>query len=251
MIDLYTLINKEIWRFLSIWKQTLLPPLISVILYLLIFWKFIWDKIQIVEGINYIDFIFPGLLMMSVVMASYQNTSSSFFFNKFMNSIQELLVSPISNWKILVWFCIWWVLRWLIVWVLIFIVWIFMVDLNIQSYFYTFVFLFLSSLLFSLMWLLNGILAKKFDDIAIIPSFIITPLIYLWGVFYSTSLLSPIWQTISQANPILYMVNWLRYWFIWFTDVNLTLSMIILIIFIIIFTILNMYLLKKWHWIRS
>lgn len=251
MTDLITLINKEVWRFLRVWKQTLLPPIVTIILYLLIFWKFIWEKISIVEWVNYIDFIFPGLLMMSVIMASYQNTSSSFFWSKFQHNIEELLVSPISNWKILIWFCFWAVLRWLMVWWLITIVWSFMVDINIQNYFYAIIFLLLSSVLFALLWLLNWVFAKTFDDISIIPSFVITPLIYLWWVFYSTSLLSWIWQTISSVNPILYMVNWLRYAFIWYTDVNINLAIWILVFFIIFLTTLNMYLLKKWYWIRN
>ena len=251
MTDLITLLNKEVTRFLRVWKQTLLPPIVTIVLYLLIFWKFIWEKISIVEWVNYIDFIFPWLLMMSVIMASYQNTSSSFFSSKFQHSIEELLVSPISNWKILVWFCLWAILRWLIVWTLIIIVWSFMVDINIQSYFYAALFLILSSTLFALLGLLNWIFAKTFDDISIVPSFVITPLIYLWWVFYSTSLLSGPWQTISSINPILYMVNWLRYAFIGLTDVNINIAITILITFIIILTILNMFLLKKWYWIRN
>jgi len=251
MIDLITLINKEISRFLRVWKQTLLPPVVTIVLYLLIFWKFIWDKISIIDWINYIDFIFPWLLMMSVIMASYQNSSSSFFWSKFQHNIEELFVSPMAHWKILVWFCIWALIRWLIVWLLVIIVWSFMVDININNYFYTFVFLILSSTLFALLWLLNGIFAKTFDDIAIIPSFVITPLIYLWWVFYSTSLLSGFWQTISSINPILYMVNWLRYAFIWFTDVNINTAIIILLVFIIWLITTNLILLRKWYWIRN
>jgi len=251
MIDLITLTNKEVSRFLRVWKQTLLPPIITIVLYLLIFWKFIWDKISIIEWVNYIDFIFPWLLMMSVIMASYQNTSSSFFGSKFQHNIEELFVSPISHWKILVWFCTWAVLRWMMVWWFVFLVWIFMVDLHIVSYTYMFLFLLLSSTLFALLWLFNGIFAKTFDDIAIIPSFVITPLIYLWWVFYSTALLSPIWQAISQVNPILYMVNGLRYAFIGITDVNINLAIWILVTFIIIFVSANMYLLKKWYGIRN
>lgn len=251
MTDLITLINKEISRFLRVWKQTLLPPIVTTVLYLLIFWKFIWDKISIIEWVNYIDFIFPWLIMMSVIMASYQNTSSSFFWSKFQHNIEELFISPISHYKILVWFCIWAILRWLIVWGLVLIIWSFMINLNINSYFYIFLFTILSSTLFALLWLLNWIFAKTFDDISIIPSFVITPLIYLGWVFYSTSLLSPFWKFISQINPILYMVNGLRFAFIWFSDVNIIISILILIFFIIILTILNLSLLKKWYWIKN
>lgn len=251
MTDLYTLTYKEISRFFRVRKQTLLPPVITSVLYLLIFWKFIWDKISVVEGVNYIDFIFPGLLMMSVIMASYQNTSSSFFSSKFQHSIEEIFVSPISNWKILVGFCLWAIIRGVIVGGLIFLVGFFMVDLHIENFWYMFIFLFLSSALFALLWLFNWIFAKSFDDIAIIPSFVITPLIYLGWVFYSTSLLSPFWQAISQINPILYMVNWLRYSFIGFTDVSISLAISILVFFNIIFIVLNMYFLKKGYGIRN
>ncbi len=251
MRDLNTLIIKEIKRFLRVWKQTLIPPVVTIVLYLLIFWKFIWDRISIVEWVDYIDFIFPWLLMMSVIMASYQNTSSSFFGSKFQHSIEELFVSPISHTKILIWFCVWAVTRSLMVWGLVFIAGALMADINIVNYFYFFIFLVLSSLLFALLWLINAIYAKTFDDIAIIPSFVITPLIYLGWVFYSTELLSPFWQTISMVNPILYMVNWLRYAFLGISDVNIYIAIWILVFFIIILTILNFMLLKKWHWIKN
>lgn len=251
MTDLITLVNKEISRFLRVWKQTLLPPMVTTVLYLLIFWKFIGSQISIIDWIDYIEFIFPWLLMMSVIMASYQNTSTSYFWSKFQHNIEELFVSPISHIKILLWFCIWAIIRGIVVWILIFLVWALMVDIHIYNYFYMFVFLFLSSTLFALLWLFNWIFAKSFDDISIIPSFVITPLIYLGWVFYSTALLSPLWQNISSFNPILYMVNWLRYAFIWFTDVNVYLSISILLVFILILTAANLYLLKKWYWIKN
>lgn len=251
MRDLITLIEKETLRFLRVWKQTIIPPVITVVLYLLIFWKFIWDKISIIEWVNYIDFIFPWLLMMSVIMASYQNTSSSFFWSKFQHSIEELFISPISHSKILIWFCVWAILRSLIVWFLVFVAWYFMADIHIQNYFYLFIFVILSSLLFALLWLVNAIYAKSFDDISVIPSFVITPLIYLGWVFYSTSLLSDFWQTISLWNPILYMVNWLRYAFIWQSDVNIFIALAMIIAFIILLIIINMALLKKWHGIKN
>lgn len=251
MRDLITLIEKETLRFLRVWKQTIIPPVITVVLYLLIFWKFIWDKISIIEWVNYIDFIFPWLLMMSVIMASYQNTSSSFFWSKFQHSIEELFISPISHSKILIWFCVWAILRSLIVWFLVFLAWYFMADIHIQNYLYLFVFVILSSLLFALLWLVNAIYAKSFDDISVIPSFVITPLIYLGWVFYSTSLLSDFWQTISLWNPILYMVNWLRYAFIWQSDVNIFVALAMIIAFIILLIVINMALLKKWHGIKN
>ncbi|NVP17270.1 ABC transporter permease [Candidatus Gracilibacteria bacterium] len=251
MIDLITLINKEVSRFIRIWKQTLLPPIVTIVLYLLIFGKFIGNQISIIPGVNYIDFIFPGLLMMSVIMASYQNTSSSFFGSKFQHNIEELFISPISHIKILLGFCIGGVIRGIMVGGLVFIVTLFMTEINISNIFLIFLFLILSSILFSMLGLFNAIFAKSFDDISIIPSFVITPLIYLGGVFYSTSLLSPFWQNISHLNPILYMVNGIRYGFIGISDVNINLAIIILIFFITILSYLNLYLLKKGHGIKN
>lgn len=189
--------------------------------------------------------------MMSVIMASYGNSSFSFFGSKFQKNIEELFVSPMSSWKILVGFCIGAIARWLCVWMLVFTAWYFMIDLQIHSYFFVFVFLFLTSLMFALAGLLNGLYAKSFDDVNIVPAFIITPLIYLGWVFYSIDLLTPFWKTLSQFNPILYMVNGLRYAFIWVSDVSLFVALGIIINFVIILFWLTLYLLKKWYWIRS
>ncbi|MDP2090161.1 MAG: ABC transporter permease [Candidatus Gracilibacteria bacterium] len=251
MTDLITLVNKEVSRFIRIWKQTLLPPVITIVLYLLIFGKFIGEKIQIIEGVSYIDFIFPGLLMMSVITSSYGNTSSSFFGSKFQKSIDELFVSPISHWKILLGFCIGGILRGALVGSLVFVTGFFMVDIHIYSFFYTFLFIILTSMLFSLAGILNAIYAKSFDDINIIPSFFITPMIYLGGVFYSISLLSDNWQIISKFNPILYMVNGLRYGFIGISDVNIYVSISIISVFIIIFSFFSLHLLKKGYGIKN
>jgi len=251
MTDLYTLFRKEVARFMRVWKQTLVPPIITIVLYLAIFGKFIGDRISVIEGHSYIDFIFPGLLMMAVIMASYQNTSSSFFGSKFQKSIEELFVSPMAYWKILVGFCAGAMLRGIMVAGLVFITGSLMTDIQIQNYFLAFVFVFLSSLLFALLGLYNGLYAKSFDDIAIIPTFIITPLIYLGGVFYPISVLGEPWQTISLFNPILYMINGLRYAFIWVSDISIYVSMVILISFITVLTTAILYLLKKGYGIRS
>jgi ABC-2 type transport system permease protein len=224
---------------------------ISAVLYILIFWKFIWEKITIIPWINYIDFIFPWLLMMSIIMWSYSLTSFWFFSSKMFKSIEELLVSSISYNKIIIWYCLAWISRWILVWISVFLVSLLLVQINITSYFYLFLFVFLTSIVFSLAWLLNWIFAKNFDDVNIFPSFVITPLIYLGWVFYSIDMLSPFWQYLSQFNPILYMINWLRYAFIWFSDVNIYYSIIILITFIIVLYSLCLYLLKKWYWIKS
>lgn len=251
MIDLYTLTIKEVSRFMRVWKQTLVPPVITIILYLWIFWKFIWDRISVVEGVSYIDFIFPGLLMMAVIMAAYQNTSSSFFGAKFQKSIEELFVSPMAYWKILVGFCFWALLRAVIVAGLVFAAAAFMTDIHVQNIWLAIVFVLLSAILFALLGLYNGLYAKSFDDISLIPTFIITPLIYLWGVFYPISILPEFWQIVSQFNPVLYMIGGLRYAFLGQSDVNIYVSFGILLFFITILVSVILYLLKKGYWIRS
>lgn len=251
MTDLYTLTRKEVSRFLRVWKQTLLPPVITTVLYLAIFGKFIGDRISVIEGVSYIDFIFPGLLMMSVIMASYQNTSSSFFGSKFQKSIEELFVSPIAHWKILAGFCAWAILRALIVGGLVFAVWATMTDISIQHPLLAVAFVFLTSLVFALLGLYNALFAKSFDDVSIIPTFLITPLTYLGGVFYPISVLGQPWEFLSQFNPILYMVNGLRYSFIGQSDISVLLSLVMLFVFALWFIIVLLRLLKKGYGIRS
>lgn len=251
MYGLYTLTRKEIQRFLRIWKQTLLPPIITTVLYLLIFWKFIWERIGEIGDVSYINFIFPWLIMMAVIINSYGNSSSSFFGGKFQKSIEELFVSPMSTLSILLWYVLWAMARWILIWILVFLTGFFMTDIAIHSYFYMFVFLILTSALFSLAGLFNAIFAKSFDDVNVIPSFVITPMIYLGWVFYSIEFLSDFWQTVSQFNPILYMVNGLRYAFIGQSDVNVFISIAILLIFITLLTLLNLHFLRKWYGIKS
>lgn len=251
MIDLVTLIRKEIFRFLKVWKQSLIPPVVNTFLYLIIFGSFIGSQIKDVDWVWYMDYIIPWLIMMSVITSSYMNTSFSFFISKLHKNIEELFVSPISNLKILIWFVLWWVARWFIVWFLIFAISLIFSDVQIFSYLYFFWFLFLTSVLFSLAWLLNWIYAKTFDDINMIPTFVITPLIYLWWVFYSITMLWDFWQSLSQLNPVLYMINWFRYWYIWVSDVNTFFSLFIILFFILIFSFWCYYLLRKWHWIRD
>jgi len=251
MIDLWTLVSKEVINFLRLWKQTLVPVVITIVLYILIFGKFIWSKISIVPWVSYMEFIFPGLLMMAVITWSYALTSFGFFSAKMFKQIEELLVSPITNNKIIIWYALAWMTRWLIVWLIVFILGLFFMEIHIFNYAYLFLFTIFTSILFSLAWLLNWIFARSFDDINIIPSFIITPLIYLWWVFYSINMLSPFWQTLSQFNPILYMINGLRYAFIWITDVNIYFAISILLFFITILYLYILYLLKHSKGIRS
>lgn len=189
--------------------------------------------------------------MMAVIMAAYQNTSSSFFGAKFQKSIEELFVSPMAYWKILVGFCFGAILRAVIVAGLVFAAAAFMTEIHIEHLGLAALFVFLSATLFALLWLFNALYAKSFDDIALIPTFIITPLIYLGWVFYPISILPDFWQIVSQFNPVLYMIGGLRYAFIGYSDINIYMSFWILVFFIAVFTTLILILLKRGYWIRS
>ncbi len=259
MTDLITLSKKEIINFLRLWKQTLVPSVITIILYFAIFGKIIGEKIDIdytsiynvSQQITYIEFIFPWLLMMAVIMGSYALTSFWFFTAKMFHSLEELLISPISNTKIILWYSIAWLARGCIVWFLVCIAASFMIDIQVHNPFLLIVFILLTSLVFSLAWLLNAIYAKSFDDVNIIPSFIITPLIYLWWVFYSVNMLPDFWATVSQFNPILYMINGLRYSFLWVSDVDVSIAIVILILFTIVLYTMVHFLLKTGKNIKS
>lgn len=251
MIDIYALTKKEIQRFFRVWKQTILPPAITTILYLLVFWKFVGSKINSIEGFSYIDFIFPGLLMMSVIMASYSNTSSSFFGAKFQKNIEELYVSSISPIKIVLGFVLWAMCRGLIVGAIVVIIWLFFTNIKLQSFFFATIFLSLSSCLFATIGLINGVFAKSFDDVTIIPNFLITPLIYLWGVFYSLHTLPELWQWFTIFNPVYYMINGLRYSFLEYSEVPILTSIAVLAISVILALYIAYFLIKKWIGVKS
>ena len=227
-----TLIIKEILRFSRIWVQTLLPPAITMALYFIIFGKLIGEQIGDMEGFRYIDFIVPGLILMSVISNSYANTVSSFYFSRWNKHIDELLIAPVPNWLILAGFVGGGVARGVSVGIIVTIVASFFSDLAIHSYAVTLAVFVLTSILFSLAGFINGVFANSFDDISIIPTFVLTPLTYLGGVFYSISLLSDFWQTVSMANPVLYMVNAFRYGLLGVSDISLPLGLSIIVGFI-------------------
>jgi len=240
-----TIVRKEVTRIFRIWPQTLFPPIITQTLYFLIFGKFIGSQIGDVQGIGYMAFIVPGLVMMAVINSSFMNVVGSFFSAKFQRSIEELLVSSSSNSAIIAGYVTGGVTRGIIVGFLVFVVSIFFTQPQIYHLGIIFSFIFLTAVVFALGGLLNAIFATKFDDISIFPTFILTPLIYLGGVFYSINNLPPFWQNLSKFNPVLYMVNGFRYGFYGFSDVNVFLSFVILATFAIILTIVNLVLLAK------
>lgn len=240
-----TIVRKEVTRVLRIWPQTLFPPVITQTLYFLIFGKFIGSQINDIHGISYMAFIIPGLVMMSVINNSFMNVVSSFFSSKFQRSIEELLVSSTSNWVIIAGYVTGGVVRGIIIGFLVFLVSILFTRPEIYHIGIIFVFILLTAIVFALGGLLNAIFAKKFDDISIFPTFILTPLIYLGGVFYSIENLPPFWRMLSKFNPVLYMVNGFRYGFYGFSDVNVFISFMILVIFAVILTTVNLILMAR------
>jgi len=244
-IAFMTILRKEIYRFMKIWTQTILPSAITTALYFIIFGNLIGSRIGEFDGIPYINFIVPGLIMMAVITNAYTNVVSSFYFAKFIKNIEEMLVSPISNLVIILGFIAGGVARGLMVGIAVTIVSLFFTNLSIYNIWITIIVIILSTILFSLAGLINGIYAKKFDDVAIVPTFILTPLTFLGGVFYSINVLPPFWQKVSLLNPIIYMVNAFRYGILGISDVSIIGTFIMIILFIVIFFWWSWYLLEK------
>ncbi|MDB4409415.1 ABC transporter permease [Gammaproteobacteria bacterium] len=251
MIALKAIVTKEILRFSRIWIQTVLPPVITTALYFIIFGNLIGPRIGEMDGFNYMEFIIPGLIMMAVITNSYANVVSSFYGSKFQRHIEEMLISPVPNYIILTGYIAGGVARGLTVGVAVTIVSLLFHPLNIHSLWVMFTMIILTAILFSLAGLINGVFAKSFDDISIIPTFVLTPLTYLGGVFYSINMLPEFWQQLSLANPILYMVNAFRYGFLGISDISLVTSYAISVAFIVILYLYSLHLLRKGHGIRS
>ena len=253
-VTLWTLASKEVRRFLRIWVQTLVPPAITMSLYFVIFGSLIGPNIkpEVTDGFAYVQYMIPGLIMMSVITNSYANVVSSFYSVKFQKSIEELLISPMPNWTILLGFIIGGVCRGVLVGLIVFVVSLFFYpDFTITSPLLTVSVLLLTSILFSLMGFINAIFADSFDDISVIPTFVLTPLISLGGVFYSINMLSPTLQSISKANPMLYVVNTFREGMLGVSDVSVSFSMGMICVFIFILTASCLYLLNKGIGIRE
>ncbi len=244
-IALYTLVRREVVRMFRIASQVFLPPVITTSLYFLIFGALIGPRIGTIQGVSYPMFIAPGLIMMSVIVNSYGNVSSSLFSVRFQKSIDEMLISPMHNGLLLLGYILGGVLRGLIVAFLVFVISSFFLTIEFSHLPMTLLIVILVSAIFSLAGFTNAMLAKNFDDIMIIPTFVLTPLTYLGGVFYSIDMLPGFWKTISLFNPILYMVNALRHAMIGQEEVSMTLSMGIIILMLVSLTVVNLYMLNK------
>lgn len=250
-IALQTIVIKEIRRFLRIWIQTILPSAITMTLYFLIMGKFIGSQLNDIDGYTYIEFIAPGLIMMGIITNSYANSVSSFYSSKFQRNVEEMLVSPMPNYIIVLGYMLGGIVRGLLVGIAVTIVALFFTQLKIHSIGIVLITAILTAALFSIAGLINGIFAKSFDDISIIPTFVLTPLTYLGGVFFSVEMLPSFWQKASLVNPILYMVNSFRMGMLGISDVNLSVAILIIVSFTLALFAICLYLLNKGIGIRS
>jgi len=248
---LKTIVIKEYLRFIRIWIQTILPPAITTALYFVIFGNLIGSQIGDIDGYKYMDYIVPGLILMAVITNSYANVVSSFYSAKFQKSIEELLVSPTPNSLILIGYVSGGIVRGMIVGIVVTIVAMYFSDINIHSYSMSLLIFFLTATLFSIAGFINAIYANSFDDISIIPTFVLTPLTYLGGIFYSIDMLPEFWQNLSLINPILYMINSFRYGMIGTSDINLSTALIIIVGFNAALFSYAMYLLNRGIGIRQ
>jgi ABC-2 type transport system permease protein len=246
-----TILTKEILRFTRIWVQTVLPPAITMALYFVIFGKLIGSQIGDMEGFRYIDFIVPGLILMSVISNSYANVVSSFYSSKFQHNIEELLIAPLPNFIILAGYVSGGVARGVTVGVVVTAVSSFFTDLNIHSYGVTLAVFVLTSVLFSTAGFINAVYANSFDDISIVPTFVLTPLTYLGGVFYSIRLLPGFWQDVSLVNPVLYMINTFRYGLLGVSDIPIGLAFGLILGFIAVLLAYGLWLLRRGVGIKS
>ena len=250
-IAFVTIFVREVRRFTRIWVQTIVPAAITTILYFVIFGTLMGERIGVMDGFKYIQFVAPGLIMMAVITNSYGNVVSSFYGNKYQRSLEEILVSPTPNYVILAGFVFGGVVRGLLVGLLVTLVALFFTNIPVHNLGIVILTVFLTAVLFALAGILNGIFARNFDDISVIPTFVLTPLTYLGGVFYSVSLLPDVWRNLSMLNPILYMVNAFRYGFLSVSDINVYLALTIISVFIVILTVYALYLLRHSKKLRS
>ncbi|MGN2253095.1 ABC transporter permease [Frateuria sp. GZRe12] len=252
LVALHTIVRREIVRIMRIWTQTLIPPAITMTLYFVIFGKLIGSRIGTIQGgYSYMQYIVPGLVMMSIITNSYGNISSSFFGAKFSRAVEEMLVSPMPNWVILLGYVTGAVTRGLVVGVLVLLIALFFTSLQVAHPLITFFSVLLGATIFSLAGFVNAVYAKKFDDIALVPTFVLTPLTYLGGVFYSVNMLGEPWQAISRANPILYMVNAFRFGVLGISDVNIGVAFVVMLGFVAALSIVALQLLKRGVGLRS
>jgi ABC-2 type transport system permease protein len=244
-VAFYTILTKEFLRFIRIWVQTVLPPAVTTALYFVIFGRLIGGRIGEMDGFDYIDFIVPGLVLMAVITNSYANVVSSFYSAKFQRHVEELLVSPVPDWIILAGYVGGGIARGVVVGLAVTAVAMFFSDVGIFSLPVTLAVFVLTSMLFATAGFINAVFANSFDDISIVPTFVLTPLTYLGGVFYSIHLLPEFWQALSLANPVLYMVNAFRYGILGVSDIGIGTAFGIILMFTVVLAAFALWLLRR------
>jgi len=246
-----TIVIKEILRFSRIWVQTLVPAVITTSLYFLIFGNLIGSQLSAIDGYSYVDYIVPGIILMSVITNSYGNVVSSFYGHKFQHHVEEMLVSPMPNIVLLGGFVVGGVARGIVVGSVVTIVAMFFTELHFENTLVISAVVILTAILFSLAGFVNAVYANSFDDISIIPTFVLTPLTYLGGIFFSIEMLNSFWQNIALFNPILYMINAMRYGMLGVSDINITTAFIIIVLFTVTLLWFCLYLLKNGIGLRT
>jgi ABC-2 type transport system permease protein len=250
-ISLYTIVRKEVDRVIRIWPQTIIPPVISMMLYLIIFGSIIGRKVGNIHGFPYMLYILPGLVMNVVIANSYTNTAHSFFLTKFNHSIEEMLVAPMPAWLIVMGYTIGSIFRGLVVGGLVIFVATFFVEIKLIYPGFTLTVFILASIIFSSLGFINGLLARSFDEASWISSLVITPLSYFGGIFYSIESLPQTWQHISLCNPIFYIVNAFRFGMLNYSDVNPYISLLYMTIFAIVFSLTACFMMVRGIGVRQ
>ncbi|HEY4489368.1 MAG TPA: ABC transporter permease [Candidatus Paceibacterota bacterium] len=245
LVGYLTMVRKDFNRIIRIWSQTLLPPVVTMGLYFIIFGGFIGSQVGDINGVSYMAFIVPGLIMMSMITNAYTNTVSTFYIAKWWHTLDELLVSPMPNWVVIAGFVSGGIVRAFLTGILVTLVSLFFTELALTNIVVLFVAAFLTALAFSMGGIVNAIYAKSFDGMTIVPTFVLTPLTYLGGVFYSINLLPEFFRTLSLFNPILYMVNAFRYGFLGISDIPVWQCFAVIIGFTLVMFLWALYLFHK------
>ncbi|MGH8147854.1 MAG: ABC transporter permease [Rhodanobacteraceae bacterium] len=251
MVALYTITRREVRRVMRIWTQTLVPPAITMTLYFVIFGKVIGSRVGHMEGFPYMEYIVPGLVMMSIINNCYSNITSSFFGSKFGRYVEELLASPMPSWVVLTGYVAGAVTRGIVVGIIVLAIALLFTSLHLAHPVVAVTTVLLGSTIFALAGFINAMFAKRFDDIAIVPTFILQPLTYLGGVFYSVKLLGSPWKEFSLVNPILYFVNAFRYGILGISDVPLWIAYMVMLVFVIVLSGVALWLLNRGVGLRS
>jgi ABC-2 type transport system permease protein len=246
-----TIVRKEVMRFLRIWVQTLIPPMITMTLYFLIFGELIGKRIGPMEGVSYMEFIAPGLIMMSVITNAYSNTVSSFYSAKFQGNLEEIMVAPVPHHVVIIGFMVGGICRGVLSGCLVAGVASYFISFQFEHLGVAFLVLILTATLFAIAGILNALFANSFDEISIIPTFVLTPLTYLGGVFFPVNLLPDFWHMIASLNPIVYMVSAFRYGFLGFTSIDIMVSLELIFVCVLVFYFMTYLLFKKGVGMRS